>query len=151
MLCLIIGDVFMRYVLNQPIYGAGDLLTLTLVAIVAISIPFGGRTAAHIEIEVLEPLMSTGFKRWSQVGLRLLAAMLVFVVVWRLYLGGSKVDLYGEATQQLLISFEWAYYGMAFFFGLYGVVLVLDALRLTIFGRVDLIEFSTDELILKDE
>ena len=46
--------LIMRKAMNAPITGAEDLLLLALVAIVALSIPLGARTGAHIEIEILE-------------------------------------------------------------------------------------------------
>jgi len=49
--------LIMRKLRNLPIQGAEDLLALSLVVIVALSIPFGARTGAHIEIEVLESRM----------------------------------------------------------------------------------------------
>jgi len=44
----------MRKAMNAPVRGAEDLMVLSLVILVAIAIPFGGRTGAHIEIEILE-------------------------------------------------------------------------------------------------
>ena len=52
--------LIMRKALNSPIVGAEDLLILSLVVIVALSIPLGARTGAHIEIEVFESRMSAG-------------------------------------------------------------------------------------------
>ena len=52
--------LIMRKTFNAPILGAEDLLVLALVVIVALSIPYGARTRAHIEIELLETRMSAG-------------------------------------------------------------------------------------------
>ena len=72
--------LIMRKALNSPIKGAEDVLIVTLVAIVAISIPLGARTGAHIEIEVLESRMSRSFAKWSHVVIKLLCIILLLVM-----------------------------------------------------------------------
>ena len=74
--------LIMRKALNSPIVGAEDLLSLALVVIVALSVPLGARTGAHIEIEVLESKMSAWFAKWSMIVVKLLGTGLVVVMAW---------------------------------------------------------------------
>jgi len=120
----------MRKGFNSPIQGAEDLLALSLVVIVALSIPFGARTGAHIEIEVLESRMSRAFARWSMVFIKLLGICLLVVMSWRLWESGGNAVKFGETTQQLLISFEPFYYLLSISIALYALVLVLDIWQL---------------------
>lgn len=122
--------LIMRKALNSPIQGAEDLLVLSLVVIVALSIPFGARTGAHIEIEVLESRMSPAFAKWSMVFVKLLGIGLLTVMSWRLWESGAKAVKFGETTQQLLISYEPFYYLLSIAVGLYALVLVLDIWQL---------------------
>ena len=84
--------VVMRKALNAPILGAEDLLILALVVVVAVAIPFGSRTGAHIEIELLEPRMSTGFARWSMVVIKLMGTVLLFIAARSTLLAGSHLN-----------------------------------------------------------
>lgn len=120
----------MRKALNTPIVGAEDLLILSLVAIVALAIPFGARSGAHIEIEVLESHMSAGFARWSMVAVKMLGLALLIVMARQLWHAGDSAQRFGETTQQLLISYQPFYYLLAISVALYAVVLVLDITRL---------------------
>ena len=104
--------VIMRKALNAPIRGAEDLLILSLVILVAFAIPFGGRTGAHIEIEILESRMSPGFARWSMLVMRAVAGGLMLVMAYQLIHAGQKATKFGETTQQLLISYEPFYYSV---------------------------------------
>ena len=122
--------LIMRKALNSPIVGAEDLLILSLVVIVALSIPLGARTGAHIEIEVLESRMSAGFAKWSMILVKLLGTSLLAVMAWRLWLSGHGAERFGETTQQLLISFEQFYYLLSVSTGLYAAVLLLDIWQL---------------------
>jgi len=132
--------IVMRKALNAPILGAEDLLILNLVLIVAIAIPFGGRVGTHIEIEILESRMSPGFARWSHFALRLVGMLLVGLLAWRLYESGISASKFGEATQQLLISYEPFYYILSALVGVYALILLTDAIQLVIRGYIRLID-----------
>ncbi len=128
--------LIMRKALNSPIIGAEDVLALTLVVIVALSVPLGARTGAHIEIEVLESRMSAGFAKWSMILVKFLGATLLVIMAWRLWHAGQSAERFGETTQQLLISFEPFYYMLAFSTAVYAVVLALDVWQLLRSGKV---------------
>ncbi len=136
----------MRKALNSPIVGAEDLLLLALVVIVALSIPLGARTGAHIEIEVLESRMSAGFAKWSMILVKLAGSVLLFFMAWRLWHAGQSAVRFGETTQQLLISFEPFYYLLSVAIAIYAVVLLLDIWQLLRAGRVITLKISGDGL-----
>lgn len=127
--------IVMRKALNDPIVGAEDILILNLAILVAVAIPYGGRSGAHIEIEIFETWMSKAFARWSLVAMKLLAIPLVAILAWRLFKSGASARDFGEATQQLLISYEPFYYAMGAMIALYAAILVAD-LVLLLAGRI---------------
>lgn len=126
----VLNVLVMRKTLNAPITGAEDLLILSLVVIVALSIPLGARTGAHIEIEVLEARMSTWFARFSLIFVKILACGLLVVTAWRLWHAGGTAQRFGETTQQLLISYQPFYYLLAVSAGVYALVVLLDIWQL---------------------
>jgi TRAP-type C4-dicarboxylate transport system permease small subunit len=134
----------MRKALNSPIQGAEDYLMLSLVVIVALSIPFGARAGAHIEIEVLEPSMSERFAKVSMILVKLLSIVLLSFMTWRLWEAGTSAVRFGETTQQLLISFEPFYYLLAFSIGLYALILILDIWQILTRSRVTNIDIGAE-------
>ncbi len=126
----VLNVLIMRKALNAPIVGAEDILILLLVVIVALSVPLGARSGAHIEIEVLEARMSAGFAKWSMIFVKLLGVALLATMSWRLYHAGLSSERFGETTQQLLISYEPFYYLLAISMAIYAVVLLLDISQL---------------------
>ncbi len=134
----------MRKVMNAPVRGAEDLMILSLVILVAIAIPFGGRCGAHIEIEVMESRMSPGFARWSIFGLRLVAGALTLLMSYELVKAGGKATKFGETTQQLLISYEPFYYLLAICVAVYALVLASDAIQLVLCGKIQQIALGAD-------
>ncbi|WP_299475510.1 TRAP transporter small permease subunit [uncultured Roseibium sp.] len=128
--------LIMRKGMNAPVRGAEDLMILSLVILVAIAIPFGGRCGAHIEIEVLESRMSKAFARWSLFVLRLVGGALMLVMALELVEAGQKATKFGETTQQLLISYEPFYYLLAACVAVYALVLASDAVQLVLRGKI---------------
>jgi len=138
--------LIMRKALNSPIQGAEDLLLLSLVVIVALSIPLGSRTGAHIEIEVLESRMSKAFAKWSMIFVKLLCVALLVVMSWRLWHAGQSASRFGETTQQLLISYEPFYYMLAVSIAIYAFVVMLDIWQLMRSDEVVKLKIGSESL-----
>lgn len=131
-----INVLVMRKLMNAPIRGAEDLMIVSLVILVAIAIPFGGRVGAHIEIEILESRMSPSFSRWSLFSIRVICGALMLLMAWELIVAGQNATKFGETTQQLLISYEPFYYLLAMCVAVYALVCFSDARQLAQTGEI---------------
>ena len=127
---IVFNVLIMRKLINSPIQGAEDTFILALIALVAISIPYGGRVGAHIEIEIVTEMMGQKATRFSLLLTRIIGVMFVFMMTWRLWLSGGKAVKFGEVTQQLEISYEYFYYGLSICFGLFAVGQLFDIYHL---------------------
>jgi len=136
----------MRKLFNSPIIGAEDILIVLLVAVVAISIPFGARTGAHIEIDFMEPRMSPAFAKWSLILVKIAGFILLAIMSWRLWLAGGSAAKFGETTQLLYIPFGPFYYLLAVSIGIYAIVLILDIWQILRFGKVIKLKIVGDGL-----
>lgn len=137
--------LIMRKAFNSPILGAEDLLVLALVVIVALAIPFGARSGAHIEIELLETYMSKWFAWWSMVLVKVLGLVLLLVMARQLLHAGQNAVRFGETTQQLLISYEPFYYMLAVSTLLYSIVLITDIWQMVRTGSITTLNAGGDE------
>lgn len=126
----------MRKALNAPIKGAEDILVLALVLLVAFAIPFGARTGAHIEIEVLEPAMPRAFARVSLLAMKVLGVITLAIMSWRLSNAGTNAAVFGESSQTLLISLAPFYHLLAVATGVYCVILMLEIWQIVRTGSV---------------
>lgn len=90
LLC-VFNVLVMRKLLAAPIAGAEDVLILLLVTFVALSIPFGARTGAHIEIEVVSDLLPAGVSRGLQVAARCASAVFLGLMSWQLVEAGPPI------------------------------------------------------------
>lgn len=128
--------LIMRKALNAPIKGAEDILVLALVVLVALAIPYGARTGAHIEIEVLEAAMSKTFARLSLLAMKLLSAVVLAIMGWRLAIAATNAAEFGESSQTLLISFAPFYGILSASVGIYCFVLLLEVWHLARGGDI---------------
>jgi hypothetical protein len=70
------------------------------------------------------------------VAVKLLGVLLLFTMAKQLWHAGQSAVRFGETTQQLLISYEPFYYGLAISALLFGIVLVTDIWQLVRHGAV---------------
>jgi TRAP-type C4-dicarboxylate transport system permease small subunit len=88
--------------------------------------------------------MSERFARTSMIVVKVLGAVLLAVMAWRLWHAGVNAERFGETTQQLLISFEPFYYLLASAMAIYAVVLVLDIWQLCRSSRLIKLQVGDD-------
>jgi len=138
-----VNVLVMRKALNAPIHGAEDLMVLALVTVVAIAIPFGARTGAHIEIELMEPLMNRRFAKWSLAAMKLVGMGLMAILSWQLWLAGGEAARFGQASQQLVISFGPFYRLLAISTAVYTVILAADFVTLVLGKSIGYISLTT--------
>lgn len=143
-LLIVVNVLVMRKFLNAPIQGAEDTLILALIALVALSIPFGGRIGSHIEIEVVTELMGQRATRICLIITRFIGAVFIACMSWQLGIAGAKAERFGEVTQQLEISYEYFYYGLAVCFALFSVAQLFDIVQLIRRGKIKLISENKD-------
>lgn len=141
-----VNAAVMRKMLNSPIIGAEDVLIVALVVIVALSIPLGARTGAHIEIDFMESRMSAGFAKWSMIVVKSGGFILLSIMSWRLWHAGGTAEKFGETTQLLLIPYGPFYYLLSVSIGIYAVVLILDIWQLLRSGKVVKLKIAGDDL-----
>lgn len=120
----------MRKALNEPIRGAEDLMVLALVVVVALSVPFGARSGAHIEIELLEARLSKRLAGLSLALMKVIAVAITAFLAWRLWVAGGQASRFGEASQTLVISFGPFYRVLSAAIAAYAVILVLELLEM---------------------
>jgi TRAP-type C4-dicarboxylate transport system permease small subunit len=142
----VINVLIMRKALNSPIRGAEDLMVLALVVVVAVAIPFGARTGAHIEIELAEEAMSQRVADWTMAGMKAIGAVVVAILSWRLWLAGGSAAQFGESSQTLIIPFGPFYRLLAASTGFYGIILLLELTALVTGrepGRIHMVSSDT--------
>lgn len=138
LLGLTVADVVFRYALNAPIFGGQDVSRLVLLLCVAFSIAYGGRTGAHVSVEVFTKLIGPRFERAAAVLVKLVGAVVLAVMARQLYFTGKLSTELEEGSQLLNIPFEPFYHALAVGMGLYALVLAVEVVIVAATGSVDI-------------
>lgn len=123
---LTVLDVFLRYVFNAPIFGAWDVSKLMLLMAFALSVAYSARTGGQVSVELLEGLVPPRVLRATEILVRVLGAIMLALLAWRLAAAGLTAAEYGEASAALTIPFGPFYFILAFGMALYTLVLVAE-------------------------
>ncbi len=126
MVALTVVDVGLRYVFNAPIFGAQDVTQLMLLVVVATSLAYGGRSGAHVAVDLLSYVTGAGVRRWTDILVRLLGAAVLSLVTLRCYNNGVDAALYGETSNLLQLPFLPYYFTIAAGLALYVLVLLAE-------------------------
>jgi TRAP-type transport system small permease protein len=139
LLGLIVADVTGRYGFNAPIFGSRDVYGVLLALIVAVSIGYGGRSGAHVAADVFTHLIGPRTERVIGLLTKLLAAVIMAAAAWQLFVSGRLAARLGESTQLLGIPFQPVYAALGVGFGIYAIVLILEAWTIVMAGHAPLL------------
>ncbi len=101
MMCLVVVDVFMRYVMEQPLMISDEFSAYMLVALSYLGLAYTWRQGGHVRITVFLSRISSRSVSW----LRLFTLILVFIFMLGMDQSGYKMVAY--ALQMNLKSSTW--------------------------------------------
>jgi TRAP-type C4-dicarboxylate transport system permease small subunit len=95
MMILTFVDVTGRYVFNNPIYGAYEIIYLMMPALIFLAFPILCFREGHVTIDLLDGFVPRSIKRWQAVLVNVVSAVAVAFIGWRLYVlsGDQVIDL----------------------------------------------------------
>lgn len=113
MMLLTCGDVFGRYFLNKPIYGAFELTETLMAGLIFMGLPLVTLRQEHVTVDVLDPITSDAVLRVQHVIASLIACVATGYLAWRLSFRGMNLVNAGETTAQLKLPLGYLAYGMS--------------------------------------
>ena len=130
LMALTVIDVTLRYVFNAPLFGGQDIAEMALLAVVALSVAYCGRSGGHVAVDLLGQVLSRRAGRVLDAAVRLASVAILSMLVWRCFVNGLDAAEYGEASSLLNIPYLPFYFLLSAGFAIYAAVLVLEALAL---------------------
>jgi TRAP-type C4-dicarboxylate transport system permease small subunit len=137
MVAVITAGVAMRYVFAAPILGLNEIVQLTSVAVVMLTLPWATAVGAHVRVDVLDRVIGRSGRFLGDVLSRALSAFVLGVLVWRAALKALDALKYGDATNMLGLPI-WPFYAiLALGMALCVIVLVVQIAALLAGGPRD--------------
>ncbi len=120
-------DVAMRYVFDDPIYGAQDILQFGMLLAVFLSVAYCGRTGGHVSVDLLAGRLRGWPGRLSGLLVALASALIMAALVWEGIAKAIEAATYNEASNLLGLP-HWPFYGvLALGAAVYALALILEA------------------------
>lgn len=94
-------DVVGRYLFASPLQGATELTALLLVSTIFIGLPAVCLDEDHVTVDLVTDHLPAFIQTARRAVIRLLSAIVLFLVAWRLFAYGHDLASYGETTVSL--------------------------------------------------
>lgn len=121
MMLLTTGDILLRWVANSPIFGAFELVELSLVALVFLSLPIVFINSTHIVVNVLDTVLPKPMLPWLDVAGAVLS--LCFVSLIGVFMFRFAYDAYQFDDRTMDMAMPVLWFWAPVFFGVIASVL----------------------------
>ena len=85
LMAITVVAVFWRYGLNNPIFGIEDLSVITLTIVAAAAVAHGGRTGAHVSVNLIGYVFGRKVTRYTDAVMRVLTVAICALAVYALF------------------------------------------------------------------
>ena len=129
MMAVTVTDVVGRTLFNRPLYGAFEMIELSMVAIVFAALPFVTWTRSHLSVTVVYGAFPPRVQSIMTGISELVFASVCLLLAWRAWLYGQRLFSARETTLELAIPRGYIPSGVAVVLTLTACLFVLLALR----------------------
>lgn len=103
MILLTVTDVIARYVYNQPINGAYELIEIMLALTIFSALPITTFNKQHIIVELIVPFKSPKYRAWQNSFVALLSCVIFSGVAYAVIMHTMKITKHGQVSNSLNI------------------------------------------------
>lgn len=111
MVGIIVASVVMRYLLQQPMLGANELIQLTSVVLVMSALPYCTHQEGHIRVDILDRALGRWGRLVGDVLYRVLAIFVLGTLTHRAVLKAADTFRWSDATNMLSLPL-WPFYAI---------------------------------------
>ena len=130
--------VVARYLFNDPIFGITDVSRMVMIITVACAIAYGGRTGAHVAVDIISNKAGRKVTRWTDLFVRLLGIVVTACTAYALFIQSLCGIECGHIAPNLSVSYAPYSLVLTIALALYSLTLLWDLLHgLTHFADLD--------------
>jgi TRAP-type C4-dicarboxylate transport system permease small subunit len=112
MMLLTCSDVFGRYFLNKPVFGAFELTEIGLACLIFAGLPLVTLRQEHVTVDLLDAVTPDWLLRAQHVIASTIASAATGYLAWRLWIRAGTMMASGETTAQLKLTLGYLAYLM---------------------------------------
>lgn len=123
-------DVIGRGVLNTPLYGSEEIVSILAVLVAGFALPYAHAQGSHIGVEILVRRFGRKVRQRIKLITDLTAFGFFAVVSWRMVLYGLGLKKSGTVSMNLALPTYYVIFALAAGFAVYALFLLRDVLRI---------------------
>jgi TRAP-type transport system small permease protein len=125
-------DVVGRYLFNQPVRGAYEVIEMLMGVLIFTALPVVTHSERHITIDLLDTAMPRRLARLRDITVNLICAIALGIIAWRLWLLGDVKAAYNDLTSFLRIPQAPVVYAISVLAACASICAALLSLRLAL-------------------
>jgi TRAP-type transport system small permease protein len=122
MMLLTFVDVIARYVFNRPLRGAFEVTELLLLVLIFAGLPLVSHADEHVTMDFIDRLLSARRRELWKRAVQVVAAAVMFLLTWLVWIKAGRISAYNDATDVLRILYGPFVYFMAAMIALAGLM-----------------------------
>lgn len=136
MMAITAVDVFARYVVNTPLRGAFEIVTLLLAVSIFLALPSVTRAGEHISVDLAQPLFGAVARTIQKIGIYSVSGVVLAIVTFQMWRHAQLLDHGGRVTGFLEWPLAPLAYAMSVMCGITALVYLVLLVEATPLPRV---------------
>lgn len=131
------SDIVMRALLNHPIFGSEELVSICAILTIAFSLPYSHKKDVHIGVEILVRLLSKRTQSIIKVITNIISVILMSIISWRMFLFAASIAKSGERSMNLQLPMYYFTYILGGCFVIFSIFILKDIITFFIGVKED--------------
>lgn len=131
------SDIVMRALLNHPIFGSEELVSICAILAIAFSLPYSHKKDVHIGVEILVRLLSKRTQSIIKVITNIISVILMSIISWRMFLFAASIAKSGERSMNLQLPMYYFTYILGGCFVIFSIFILKDIITFFIGVKED--------------
>ena len=123
------ADVLLRGVMNTPIFGCEEIVTILGIVVVGFALPYAHYQKSHIGVEILVRRLPRRIRRGLGLATNAATLFLIAIITWRMFLYAASQAETGKVSMNLELPDYMVIYVLAFGFLVYTLCLAADIIK----------------------
>lgn len=120
------SDIVMRALLNTPIFGSEELVSICAILTIAFSLPYSHKKDVHIGVEIFVRRFSKKSQSTIKLVTDTLTVTLMSIISWRMFLFAGSMAKSGERSMNLQLPMYYFTYILGGCFVIFSIFILKD-------------------------
>jgi len=123
------ADVILRSVLNKPIFGSEEIVSIFAVLAIGFALPYSHKKDSHVGVEILVRLLSKKTQNILKFITNILSFAIFALLTWKMFIYAVTMSKSGMVSMNLELPMYFLVYALSFCLLVLSVCILHDVLK----------------------